>query len=853
MPLRFLIPFIFTLAIFIASIGHAQVGEPVLAPWSYTAQNTDRTYDDTTYNEKSPEGENTTDMSQRERARFENRQRIRDQQYLNAQTDRSKDQAEITPLSNIESMYSGRVINELHQFGYDLFASPDDKYSATNEEHAKTVRPMGAVQDSYVLGIGDELDIAFFGQRTDRATYSIDTKGRLLLADFPAINAAGKTIAQLRLEVIEAAQDLHNTDAYISLSNARQISVLVVGHVNRPGKKTLSVFHTVLDALMEADGIQKSGSLRQIKLVRNGKSQHVDIYDLLLENNAAIDINLRDGDRIIVPAIGPTVAVAGEAKRPGIYEIHTTMKGMRHMPHKRSEKLSLNNMLALSGGVMAPGRNRFLRLEVTPDGEEQVAEINEPFVPSFGDGSILMISKGEARRANTIELSGHTRRPGLHALRENKTLSALFDSKNILDDDIYPLIGVIERWNPDQLAHKLLGFPLRLVLTGDYDETLQDGDHIHLFSNEQIHALQNADTAQKNTRNSTERNDAVIPAFIADFLRERAAFIRGGVRKAGAYPVDEGTTLESLLAVAGGLTLEASSENIEITSDQIDTPDQTRRRQINLHETHAEEILITAGDSVRVNQRFKKITEKSVLIIGEVQNPGRYDLLPGDRMSDLMTRAGGFTEQAYPSGAIFSRASERRAEEARYRAQARQMKQSIAAAIEATDQKVHPTKISEAMALADELEQAKGAGRITVEADLAKLKTQPELDLLLENGDKIYVPKRSLTVRVSGEVLSPATLQFREEKEAHTYIDEAGGFSFHADKGRTFVLYPDGSAQPLRVSSWSHNATFIPPRSAIIVPRDPEPFNFVQSAKDISQILSNLAITSIFINDVRDD
>ena len=186
----------------------------------------------------------------------------------------------------------------------------------------------------------------------------------------------------------------------------------------------------------------------------------------------------------------------------------------------------------------------------------------------------------------------------------------------------------------------------------------------------------------------------------------------------------------------------------------------------------------------------------------------------------------------------------------RFRAQARQIKRAVATALEMDEERIGAGKIAEARALAKELEEIQGVGRITVEADRGMLESQPELDILLEAGDRIFIPKRSLNVRVTGEVLSPAALQVRDGKDPLDYIHEAGGFSFHADKRRTFVLYPDGSAQPLQVSSWNHKATFIPPGSTIIVPRDPEPFDFIQSAKEGSQILSNLAITAIFIDDV---
>jgi polysaccharide export outer membrane protein len=323
------------------------------------------------------------------------------------------------------------------------------------------------------------------------------------------------------------------------------------------------------------------------------------------------------------------------------------------------------------------------------------------------------------------------------------------------------------------------------------------------------------------------------------------------VRESGQFPISEGLSLNAILAVAGGLALEANTSNIEVTSAH--NGPNTTRTHINFREDNPKDIIIGPGDSVRVNQKFEKIADKSVLIMGEVHHPGRYDLIPGDKIADLIERAGGLTDQSYAYGAIFSRQSERRAEEARFKSQAKNIELSIAAALEADDEKVNAGKIAEARSLAAELRSAQGVGRITVEADPAVLTVQPELDMLLESGDRLFIPKRGLTVRVSGEALSPASLQFRENKASLDYIHEAGGFTFHADKDRTFVIYPDGSAQPLAVNTWNYKPVKVPPGSTIVVPRDPKPFDFIQSAKDVSQILSNLAVTAIFIDNLQDD
>ena len=670
------------------------------------------------------------------------------------------------PQTSVEAMYASRIAQPLKQFGYDLFGVPsnDTKAALSNRENTS---PSAAVQDSFILGAGDEIEVIFTGQRQSNERYKVNSNGLIIIPDLPPIPATGRTIGQVRISIESAAESLYNTQSYVSLSSVRQIDTLVIGNVKRPGRKTLTVFHTVLDALMESGGIDKTGSLRQIKLVRDGRNIIIDLYALLMHGQSNVDLRLRDGDRIIVPAIGPTVAIGGEVKRPGIYEILPRRRGMHHQNAQNSEKLTLNEMLELAGGLMAPGQNRKLKLGLTDNGEERVEEITDAFKPIFGDASILMVSKGSARREGMIEIMGHTRRPGMYSAKDHSTLQSLLSSENFLGEDIYPLIGVIERYDNEQLTNTLLDFPLRLVIKGQFDRKLKDGDTIHLFSNAQIKALTEErpdDEEQEGSLEPLENENIIDDEKMASFLSERAAFIRGAIRDEGAYPVAEGVTLDSVLAVAGGLTLEANRSNIEVTSSTFSDGEGKHRQSVNITETAPEDIIIEPGASVRINQKFDKVTDNSVLIMGEVDNPGRYDLMNGDRVSDLIARAGGLNEHAYPHGAIFSRASERLAEEARFRAQSRTIKQAIAAALEQDEKNINAGKIAEARALADELEQARGVGRITIEADPATLTVKPELDLLLQSGDRIYIPRRDLTVRVHGEVLSPASLQFREGK-----------------------------------------------------------------------------------------
>lgn len=762
--------------------------------------------------------------------------------------------AETAP-SPLESLYSGRAGQPLQQFGYDLFGT-DQQIAATAESNAP---PLGAVQEDFVLGTGDELQITFSGQRTDQQTYKINGEGMILIKDLAPVPAAGRTIGEVREVIARAVSTLPNTQAYVSLSSVRQVGILVVGHIEKPGRKNLTVFHTVLDALGAAGGIQKTGSLRKIKLVRQGRSRTVDLYDLLLHGGLMTDMRLQDGDRIIVPPVGPTVAVAGDVNRPGIYEIRPAYA----QDGKAGESLSLSDMLNLAGGILVPGQNRFMRLDLDRAGRENVTEIDNAQAQQFGHGAILQVLKSEERRSGMVELAGHVRKPGLHDLARNRTLSALLDSPDMLGRDIYPLIGVIERWDQEQLSTRFIDFAVRSVLNKEEDINLKESDKIILFSKKDIYKLNqlnNSDLLQIENNDYPQSahliNTGLSPdnTALRSFLKEHGVTVQGAVRTPAIYPVAEGITLEQILAVSGGMTMDADTASIEITgAPSAHEPDrQPNRRDYDLEETPAESIPVRPGDSIRIREIVRKAEERTVMIRGEVPNPGPYDILPGDRISDLIRRAGGLTDQAYPEGAVFSRDSQRRAEKTRFRTAAQDMKRSLAAAVQQDKDAPDAGQIQMARELAEELETIEPLGRITVEADPDVLAVTPELDMLLEPGDRLYIPKRPLTVRVDGEVLSPASLQFRKDKDPKDYIREAGGFTYHADKGRSFVIYPDGSAQPLQSSLWKHDAVMIPPGSTIVVPRDPKPFDFIESARDVSQILSNLAITSIFIDDIRD-
>jgi len=729
------------------------------------------------------------------------------------------------PPSAIESFYRDAAQDEsLTQYGYDFLGA------GTMDAMAPAA---GAVADDYILGAGDRVNVAFLGERKDRRSYVVDRNGSLAIDQLPPLAAMGKTLGAVRADInaMLKAQAYYG-EVYLSLENVRQVGVLVAGHVVSPGRRFMTPMQSVVEALEKSGGIKKDGSLRQIRLVRGGKTIPVDLYAMMHAQDGGTFPTLQDGDRIIVPPLGPTIAITDDVRQPGIYELPA------------GESMSVLSSLQLAGGPLSRGQNRVTLQSPQTDGKRTAIQVNATSAAMIADGAILSVNRTEDRSAASFTLSGETRKGGTYPLAPGMQLSRILRDPQAFGDDVYPLLGVISRRRDADLVRDLVAFSPQDVFAGRANATLQDGDQIRLFARDDIEAIMRGDKVD------------AVPVLISTFVSEHAVSLKGAVRLPGSWPVAGPTPIAKLLDVAGGHLSDADMSRAEISRNDVGFIDVSagavsRRDVIDLTAPGADEITVTFGDAVRVPDRFEAVTRQTVAVYGEVRNPGNYDLMRGDTLLSLIDRAGGITDQAYPLGTVFSRAAERKREKEKFGAAARDLERAIAMAAQNDDGKVDMSQMALAKDLVEELKTIEPVGRITVESDPGILRRDPAVDILLESGDRIYIPKRPLNVRVTGEVLSPAALQFKADKNTSDYISEAGGLTLHADKGRTFVLHPDGSAQPVSGTSWTKiKPLMITPGSTIVVPRDPKPFDFIESAKDITQILSNLAITGIYADEL---
>lgn len=842
-----------------------------------------------------------------------------------------------TPLENDFSTRAGVT---LKQFGYDIFGSASPV----------TTTQMGAVQDSYILGVGDQLQIVMVGHENATYTVTIDRDGRILLLNLPPVTAAGRTLGDVRSELSAriAAQFL-GTKSFITVAGIRQISVLVTGEVNVPGVRTLTALNTALDALLLSGGVKKTGSLRGIYVLRGTHRIPLDLYSIIAHGAATGLGSLTEGDRIVVPPIGNTVAIAGVVQHPGIYELPA---GASH--------IGAHALIELAGGEELAGAKRLTKLALAADGRAKMVSL--PHDGSIAKGEVLFVDFNRSSTAARVTLSGEVMVPGVHAISGGSTVAELLRDPDDLAPNAYTLFAVIVRHDPATNFLKLVPFSIQAVFDKTQSIRLIDNDLVYVFNNNEIAALSQAASAQlysatqsptvqamtaqqqataataqsassgssngganspgtpsapspqalaqmaasaqaasnqsngsvpaglpppagtvtaagvappgststsapqpgmpmatnsttvmaavnPNTVTSIANRMGVTQTALTNLASDYLVWVNGEVLNPGPLLAAAGGNLKSVIEAAGGLSRQADLSGITVTSTEIDPQrglSRTVRNSYAQKDIDFASISIRPFDAVTVRAVFSDRVGESITITGQVRYPGTYEITRNERLSSVIARAGGLTDEAYAYGAVFTRQSASAAEAEANQREARMLNDEIVTLASQPPIPGQPLpNLSYLQTMAQTLSNQPTLGRISIAIDPAILLAHPERDPLLESGDALYIPKRPSTVAVTGEVLNAGAFAWRSGMSLDDYIDMAGGETDAAEDGMVFVIMPDGTAVPAHTSWWSFGgATRIPPGATVVVPRDPQPFNLQAFLSTYTDILSKVAITA---------
>lgn len=633
-----------------------------------------------------------------------------------------------------------------------------------------------ATPQNYRLGPGDEVIIDIWGTSEDHLRQTISPEGSIMISQVGPVYLNGMTIADANRHVKGIFAKKYagvtdaETDVQVTLGQVRTIQVDIMGEVATPGTFRLSPFSSVFHALYRAGGINSIGSLRNIQVLRNGKKiAGVDIYDYLFDGKTAGNIRLQEGDVIIVPPYEQLVNIDGNVKRPMYYEI------------KPGE--TIQTVIDYAGGFTGDAYSGMVRLARQSATENELYNIDREEFASYRlkDGDILTVGTILDRYANRVELKGAVYRPGMFAInKELSTVGQLIKKADGLTDDAYADRVLLYREGPE-LQLEVLSLDLKAILNGTAPDV------------------------------KLKRNDLLVISSIKEIQDRGQLSIQGHVARPGTYPFADNTTLEDLILQAGGLLDGASTARVDISRRIVNPSSTTPTEQLSenysisvvggLAQGEGQNFIMKPYDVVIVRRSPGYVPQEMVNIGGEVLFAGNYALEKrNERLSSIISRAGGLIEGAYTKGAYLTR----KLTDEEYKMRQETLRLAM------SNQDGHGDSIS--------LSKIQVSDRYSVGIDLEKAIAYPgsTYDVIVQPGDVLFIPEQQSTVKIAGDVMFPNTVVFVPGKKLSYYIDQAGGYGQRAKKGKAFIVYMNGS-----VAKAKRN-TPIEPGCQIIIPSKPE-------------------------------
>ena len=623
-------------------------------------------------------------------------------------------------------------------FGRDIF----NNKNLTFEPQMNIATPQ-----NYVLGPGDKLIIDVYGASQESLSLTVSPDGDITVPECGPIHVSGLTVSSAQARIKSRLGEFYSSsDIKTTVGQTRSILVNVMGEVKTPGTYTLSAFATVFHAIYMAGGINDLGTLRNIKVFRQGKLiTVVDIYEYILNGRLAGNVRLQDNDVVQVGAYDCIVDIAGRVKRPMAYEM------------RKDE--SLSTLLRYSGGFASDAYKGSVRVFRKNDRMKSVFNIEEFDWANFkvADGDSVLIDSILDRYDNMVEIKGAVFHPGMYELGEKvSTVGSLVEAAAGVREEAFTKHAVMRRMKQNR-TQEVLSIDLEGILNGSVPDV----------------ALQNEDVL-------------FIPTQ-AEHLNLRTLTIEGEVVFPGTYEYAEGMTIEDLVLQAGGLTDAASTVKADV-SRRIVNPEATESG-MEISKTFSfalknnyvvdgdKNFTLEPYDIVMIRRSPVYMSPSKVYVEGEIAFEGSYTLeAKNQRLSDIVKAAGGVMPGAYVRGARLVRTMTED-ERARWQAVVKMSRQN---------------QNSRDSILIDQLE-ADSTYSVGIHLDEAIANPGGDEDIELVDGDRLIVPRYNRTVRVSGDVRSTNTVAYKENKDYKYYIDQAGGFGDRAKKGKVYIVYQNGT------------------------------------------------------------
>ena len=724
-----------------------------------------------------------------------------DQEYMLMQNELNDFMPDSTTMAE-QAMYrrlaDNQISNRNKVFGRDIFNNP-----RLNFEPNMNI----ATPQNYRLGPGDAVYVDIYGASQKTIESTITPDGTIVIEGYGPIELSGLTVNQAnsKLKATLGAR-YKSSKVKLTVGQTKTISVNVMGEVMTPGTYTLSAFATVFHALYMAGGTNSIGTLRNIKVFRNNRQvTTVDIYDYILNGKMTGNIRLAEGDVIVVGPYDCLVSISGKVKRPMYYEM------------KQTE--SLASLMKYSGGFTGDAYKKSVRVVRKSGTQYSVFNVGEFDMSSFrmSDEDSVSVDSILPRYSNMVEVRGAVFRPGMYQMGgEVETVRTLIQQAEGVTEDAFTAHAVMHRLKPDRTLE---------VIQVDVDGIM----------NGRV-----ADIPLKN-------EDVLYIPSKKELQEDLTLTIHGEVMYPGIYKYADNETLEDLVLQAGGLKETASLMKVDVARRIVDQRLTTSSDTI----AHTFSFALKDGfvidgepgfvlkpyDEIYVRKSPGFYKQQNVYVEGEVLFAGTYTLSKkNERVSEIIKKAGGLSNMAYPQGARL----ERRLTDLERKRVAEIMKLQR----EQREDEIRSQAIKSGKSISD-LKQLASTDNyeipdfypVGIELDKAIANPGSDADIVLREGDRLTVPVYNGTVKINGEVMYPNTVAYKEGKGVNYYIDLAGGFSGKAKKSRTYIIYMNGD-----VAKAGHGVK-VKPGCEIVVPQ--KSMSKMSTAESISLISGTASIAAM--------
>ena len=727
---------------------------------------------------------------------------------------------EVAEVETFETDKILKVKPENSVFGKHIFQDG----SITTFEVSKDYIP----SDAYILGPGDVVTVSIFGRSQADLQFTIKPDGFIAPSNLPKIYLKGISLGQARTLVENRFKNFYQFDKgqfALTLTTARTLTVQITGAVENPGTYTLSAYNTAFNALMAAGGPNALGTVRNIQVINGRNVKELDVYQFLFNPKKQSDYYLQNNDILFVPFTGNLVEIEGSVKQKGVFEM--------------KDQENFDELISYAGGYLSDALKDEIQLVRKDSQGSFVKEYSGDALSkvTFQDGDKVIVATQTSDQKDYVEVKGAVNYPGIYGIRDYPTLKMLLEKVDLREEsrtDVAYLLRIapngvssVQSFRPDEVINGSINIALeaedviQILNQRDFTDStvvtvtgaVRDTGIYYIDSNVTIETLINLSNGLKKDakkdlgyvyRTAPNGETQVIPVALDDvgftfqdrdelhILSEKTFYdkavlsVSGEVKTPLELPYDKNITVAQVIELAGGLTFAGDSSELIIYRMPFSGASIGELEEITVNLATDGAQTFQPFDALVVRRKYGFTFQDYVNIKGEVVYPGRYALRKGETVKDLIRKAGGITNEAFPEAAQFSR---------------------------------------------------EGKGTVSIQIDRILKNSRAYDNISLLPGDDIYIPKKDYTVEIrmantEAENYGLFSERFNGESMHVAYVagknsgwyvkNMAGGFGENAKRTNTTVVYANGVSKEYSFWRIKNRYPKVKPGSMIVVGSKPE-------------------------------